>query len=119
MRGEERTAWEVLDDHVDKAMSWTLEEDLVRNYAESLVVLTTEGVYRGYGGMRFLAERLKKELPDARFHYRTRLVEGEFAFLEWTAESPRAVVEDGADSYLIRDGYIVAQSIHYTVKPRA
>jgi hypothetical protein len=27
------------------------------------------------------------------------------------------VVEDGADSFLIQDGKIVAQTIHYTVTP--
>jgi hypothetical protein len=29
------------------------------------------------------------------------------------------VIRDGADSYVIRDGKIVAQTIHYTVEPRA
>lgn len=43
------------------------------------------------------------------------LVAGEMAFLEWTAASKKAIVEDGADSYLIRDGRIVAQTIHYTI----
>jgi len=45
------------------------------------------------------------------------LVEGELGFLEWSARGSGAEVEDGADSYLIRDGRIVAQTIHYTVIP--
>ena len=39
-------------------------------------------------------------------------------FLEWTGEADNgARVEDGADSYLIRDGRIHAMTIHYTVLP--
>lgn len=40
---------------------------------------------------------------------------GRFAFLEWTATETGAKVEDGADSFVIEDGKIVAQTIHYTV----
>jgi hypothetical protein len=40
------------------------------------------------------------------------------AFLEWTATCATARVRDGADSFWIRGGRIVAQTIHYTVEPR-
>jgi hypothetical protein len=36
-------------------------------------------------------------------------------FLEWTVDSGPFRVCDGADSYLIEDGKIKAQTIHYTV----
>jgi hypothetical protein len=46
------------------------------------------------------------------------MAEGEMGFLEWTGEAGNgARVEDGADSYLIRDGRIRAMTIHYTVLP--
>ena len=35
---------------------------------------------------------------------------------EWTADGPTARVRDGADSFVIRDGRIVVQTIHYTVE---
>ena len=38
-------------------------------------------------------------------------------FLEWAGYSAVAQVDDGADSYLIRDGRIVVQIIHYALKP--
>lgn len=111
-----RTAAEVFQDHLRESQSGTIEQDLARNYAPELVVLTGRGVYRGHDGLRALASVLRDELPDATFQYRTRLVEGEMAFLEWTAQAGAACVEDGADSYLIRDGQILAQTIHYTVR---
>jgi hypothetical protein len=60
---------------------------------------------------------LREQLPCTAYEYRTRLVEGEIAFLEWAARCPTSRVEDGADSFLIRGGRIVAQTIHYTVVP--
>jgi hypothetical protein len=57
-------------------------------------------------------------VSNCTFEYRTRLVESELAFLEWTARADGTWVEDGADSFLIRDGRIIAQTIHYTIPGR-
>ncbi len=37
--------------------------------------------------------------------------------LKWTGHSSAGSVRDGVDSYVIRDGRIVAQTIHYTLTP--
>jgi hypothetical protein len=111
-----RSPAEVFADHLRESRIGSLEEDLAGNYAQDVIVLTGRGVYRGREGLRQLARLLGQELPSATFEYRTRLVEGEMAFLEWTARAEGAWVEDRADSYLIRNGRIVAQTIHYTVK---
>jgi hypothetical protein len=111
-----RSAKEVLDDHLRESQEGSVEADLGRNYAEDLVVLSGRGVYRGHDGLRQLAEMLREELPKSTFEYRTHLVEGDVGFLEWSGRGENAYVDDGADSYVIRDGKIVAQTIHYTVK---
>ena len=113
-----RSAKAVFEDHLKLSFEGTVEEDLARNYADEVVVLTARGVYRGRKGVRHLAERLQRELKNCTFEYRTRLVEGDVAFLEWSARADNAAIEDGADTFVIRDGLIVAQTIHYTVKPR-
>ena len=111
-----RPAQEVFEDHLREGREGTVESDFARNYSEDLVVLTSQGVYRGRKGLMYLADLLRKELPEAQFEYRTSLVEGDVAFLEWTARADGAMVDDGADSFVIRDGRIVAQTIHYTVQ---
>lgn len=111
-----RSPVEVFEDHLQLSMEGRVEEDLARNYSEDVVFLTKTGIYRGYDGARYLADTLSQELPEVRFEYHTRLVEGDFAFLEWTARSLKSSVRDGADSYEIRDGRIVTHSIHYTVE---
>lgn len=115
-RTRARSAREVLEDHLRESRQGSLDEDLPRNYAEDVVILTGRGVFRGHDGMRHLNRTLGEELPNAAFEYRTTLVEGEVGFLEWTARADGARVSDGADSYLIRDGKIAAQTIHYTVE---
>lgn len=116
LMSEQRAAQDVLEDHLRLGQEGTAEEDLPRNFATDVVVLTRDGVHRGHGGLRRLAERLRREVPNMRIAYKTKVIEGEFGFLEWTAEGDGAWIEDGADSYVVRDKLIVAQTIHYTVK---
>lgn len=113
-----RSAREVLDDHLELARAWDFETDLARNFADDIVLLTSYGLFRGLEGVRAKVRLLNEHLPGGHWTYRTVMAEGEMGFLEWTAEADNgARVEDGADSYLIRDGRIHAMTIHYTVLP--
>ena len=112
----ERTAGEVFEDHLRLAGEHRFEEDLERNISPDCIVLERRGVFRGREGVSELARLLAEELGDAPYTYTNRLVEGRIAFLEWAAEAENAHVCDGADSFVIEDGWIVAQTIHYTVE---
>jgi hypothetical protein len=113
-----RSPQEVFDDHLRLARTRAFEEDLYRNYAHEVVLLMGSGVHRGHDGVRGCWRLLNEVLPDATFQYHTRLVAGEMAFLEWTSQAEHTQVDDGADSFLIRDRRILAQTIHYTVRSR-
>ena len=106
---------EVFDDHLRLASEGDLEGDLARNVAHDIVLLTPRGVFHGHPGVRELARQLTDEIPNGEWRYGTRLVEGRIAFLEWTVETGPFRVPDGADSFVIEDGKIRAQTIHYTV----
>jgi hypothetical protein len=112
-----RTSEEVLRDHLDLAKDGALADDVSRNYAEDVILLTTYGIFRGHQGVSELAAILRKEMPDATFEYNNILIDGEIGFLEWSASSRNAKIKDGADSYVIRNDVIIAQTIHYTVMP--
>jgi len=121
-----RSAREVLDDHLNLANDWVdasldqvLNEDLRRNVSEDIVVLINRGTFRGYDGVRQLAQMLSEELPEhGAFEYTCVLAEGRMGLLEWTYDDSTVGVRDGVDSYLIEDGKIVAQTIHYTLEKR-
>lgn len=113
----ERSAAEVFEDHLRLAGEHRFDEDIERNVAPECVILERRGVFRGRDGARHLASLLAEELPDAPYVYTNQLVDGRFAFLEWTAEAAGTRVRDGADSFVIENGWVVAQTIHYTVEP--
>ena len=122
-----RTGQEVLDDHlilterfgVEETWQRIVEEDIRRNVSEDMVILINRGTFRGHEGVRELARMLGEELPEQHaFEYTYRAVEGRMAYLEWAYEDANVRVRDGADSYLIEEGKIVAQTIHYTVEQK-
>jgi len=101
-----RSAAEVFEDHLRLAGEHRFEEDIQRNVSPDIVVLERRGIFRGHNGVRELARLLEQELPGAPYVYTNRLVEGRVAFLEWTAQAEHSCVSDGADSFLIEDGWI-------------
>ena len=105
----------MFEDHLRLAREGDFESDLARNVAEGIVALTPRGVFRGHSGVRELARQLMDEIPNGEWRYGAQLVEGRIAFLEWTVETGPFRVRDGADSFVIEDGKIQAQTIHYTV----
>ncbi len=111
-----RSTEEVFDDHLRLAAEHRFDEDIERNVAPDCVILERRGIFHGRDGARELARLLDEELPDAPYTYVNRLLAGRVAFLEWTAEAEHSRVRDGADSFLIEDGWIVAQTIHYSVE---
>lgn len=114
----ERSTMEVLEDHLTLAQHGDVASDIVRNFAHDCVLLTSYGVFRGHEGVRAAAELLDEQVGRTRYIYRTQLWHRELAFLEWTADTERAWIDDGADSYWIRDGRIQVMTIHYTVHRR-
>lgn len=110
-----RTTTEVFEDHLHKRLKGEVEEDISTNFSPDIIVLTGTGAFHGHEGIRESAQQLAANLGSATFEYRHTLIEGEYAFLEWTANAKGKKVGDGADSFVIRDGRIVFQSIHYSV----
>ena len=111
-----RSTQEVFEDLLTLAQQGDVETDLTRNFAQDCVLLTTYGVFKGHKGAREAANLLDRQIGKTEYEYRTRLWHDEVAFLEWTAHTPTATVDDGADSYWVHDGLIRVMTIHYTFK---
>lgn len=110
-----RTTAEVFADHLARRSDGDVEGDLALNMARDCVLLTSYGRFEGHAGVRAAKELLAHKIPHARYRYIRRSVHGDVAFLEWTATGDGAVVRDGADSFLIRDGRVQVMTIHFTV----
>lgn len=112
-----RSATEVFHSHLINRLKGDTENDITTNYATDVLLLTGTGAYQGHDGVRQSATELSNNLgKGGDFRYNHTLVDGDYAFLEWTARSPGGDVCDGADSFVIQDGLIVFQSIHYSLQ---
>ena len=66
--------------------------------------------------LRAAATLLDEQIGRTSYVYQTQLWQGELAFLEWSASTNQASIEEGADSYWIQGGKIRAMTAHHTVK---
>jgi hypothetical protein len=110
---EVRAPEEVFVAHLHLRGVGAVEDDLRENFDPHVIVLASNGVHRGHDGVRYLLLLLREDLPDATFSWRTALVDGEVALLEWEARTPGGHVEEGVDSYVIRGGRIVAMTMSF------
>ena len=89
-------------------------DEVVADYAEDSVVITSDGVARGKDGVRKVFAKLLGELPYAVWDLKTQVFEGDVLFLEWSADSAVNRVDDGVDTFIFKDGMIWAQTVRYT-----
>jgi ketosteroid isomerase-like protein len=112
---EPRSPEEVLHDHLRLRAAKDFETDLATNYADDVVVIDRYEVRHGTDGVRDAVDKLRKVLPGAHYEYVTTHLAGDIGYLEWRAQADGASVEYGADTFLIRDGLIRAQTLYYRV----
>jgi hypothetical protein len=57
-------------------------------------------------------------VPSAKWDVPTQIFEGDLLFIEWSADAEKTRVEDGIDTFIFRDGEIVAQTVRYTLQQK-
>lgn len=114
-RQQVRSTRQVLEDHLRRRQKNDLEGDIAANYAPDVVMLTATGKRCGHDAVRAFSAMLRDHVPPD-FEFPVVLVEGPYAFIEWRAREPGRSVEDGADSFVIENGRIVLQTVHYTLQ---
>ncbi len=113
----QRTPEEVFTHHVQAAGAEDLDSILM-DYADTSILISSAGVLRGKDAIRSFFADLIQALPQARWGLKT-IYAGSALFLEWTADSARANVSDGVDTFLFQDGVIRLQTVHGTIVPKA
>lgn len=105
------TTSDVIDHHLEAFGKLDLE-GVLSDYAPGAVFFTEHGPLEGVGAIRplFQAMIAEFEKPGAALRMRQRFVEGEYAYILWSAETADNVYELGTDTFVVRDGKIVAQS---------
>jgi len=109
-----RTPQEVFQHHAQVLIAGDID-GIVSDYADDAVFITPDGVRRGKDGVREGFVKLLEDVPAAEWAVPTEIFEGDLLFIEWTADAQNTRVDDGVDTFVIRDGLIHAQTVRYTL----
>jgi ketosteroid isomerase-like protein len=110
---------DVLDHHLKCFEEGDLE-GILSDYAPGAVLFTSDGPLKGTDAIRPLFQALVAEFgkPGATFRMKQQFIDGDYAYILWTAETADNVYEVATDTFVVREGKIVAQSFTGKVTPR-
>ena len=102
---------DVLDHHVRCFGAGDLA-GILSDYATDAVLFTPDGPLRGSIAIRPFFETMLAEFskPGAAIRMTHQSVDGDYAYVLWTAETADNVYELGTDTLVVREGRILAQS---------
>jgi ketosteroid isomerase-like protein len=110
---------DVLDRHLKSFGEGDLK-GILSDYSTGAVLFTPNGPLRGADAMRPFFQALIAEFgkPRATFSLKQQFVQGDSAYILWTAETADNVYEVATDTFVVRDGKIVAQSFAGRITPK-
>ena len=110
-----RTTKEVWEHHCVAFANADIDA-VISDFAEDAFYITTNKIIRGKEQIRELYDSHFKSLEkNSKSVIVSETMEGEIVFFEWTFESPTIRITDGVDTFIIKDGLIVAQTMRSTV----
>ncbi len=110
---------EVQDHHLKCFAAGDLE-GILFDYAPGAVLFTPDRPLKGAEAIRPLFQAMVAEFgkPEATFSMKQQFIEGDYAYILWSAETVDNVYEMGTDTIVVRDDKIVAQSFTGKVTPK-
>jgi len=114
-----RTTKEVWEHHCI-AFAKANIDDVMFDFADDAIYVTTNKVIKGKENIRKQYDNHFKSLEVGSISkIVSETIEGEIVFFEWTADTPSIHIPDGVDTFVIRDGFIMAQTVRGTVISKA
>jgi len=95
-------------------------DGILSGYLPNAVLFTPEGALKGIDAIKALFQALIAEFgkPGTVLSMKQQFVEGDHAYILWTAETADNVYEYATDTFVVRDGKIVAQSFTSQITPK-
>lgn len=96
-------------------------DGLMADYSADAVFFSPEGALRGPEAIKGMFEKLFGEFskPGVSLTPRLTIVEGEYVYLVWTAETPDNSYELASDIFVIQNGRIRMQAFTAKVHPKS
>ncbi len=113
------TTSEILDRHLKSFADYNLD-GVLADYSSDAVLFVPAGPLRGPEAIKPLFQSLVSEFakPGSSFTMHQRHVEGDHAYIVWTAETADNSYEFATDTFVVQNGKIVAQSFAAKITPK-
>ena len=110
---------EVVDHHLKCFAEGDLD-GILSDYSTGAVMFTPDGPLMGTNAMTPLFQAIFAEFgkPGTVFNLQHKSVEGDYAYILWTAETADNVYEIMTDTFVVQNGKIVAQSFAGKIVPK-
>jgi ketosteroid isomerase-like protein len=110
---------EVLDRHLKSFAEYSLE-GVLADYSSDAILFTPAGPLKGPDAIKPLFQALISEFakPGSSFTMQQRSIEGDHAYIVWTAETADNSYEFATDTFVVRKGKIITQSFAAKIKPK-
>ena len=114
------TTNDVLDQHL-KSFGENDLDSIVGDYSPDAVLFVPGRPLKGHEAIKPFFQTLLAEFakPGASFSMHERRTEGEYVYILWSAETADNSYEAATDTFVVRDGKIVAQSFAAKITPKA
>jgi hypothetical protein len=110
-----RTTKEVWEHHCIAFANANIDE-VISDFAEDAIYVTANNVIKGKENIRKIYDNHFKTAEEgSTSKIISQTLEGEIVIFEWTSDTPSIYIPDGVDTFVIRDGFIVAQTMRGTV----
>jgi len=95
-------------------------DGLMEDYATDATIISSSGVLRGHDEIEAMYVDLFDEFddPSVEFSLDEQIVEDEYAYIVWNAETPANIYEFASDTFVVRDSEIVAQTLAIHASPK-
>ena len=93
---------------------------LLGDYSPDAVLFTPGGPLKGAEALRLFFKNILAEFakPGCSFAMDQQQVDGDYAYIVWKAETADNSYEFGTDTFVVRNGKILAQSFAAAIKPK-
>lgn len=114
------TTSDVVDQHMTSFYKQDLE-GVVADYASNAILFIPGGPLKGLAAIKkfFKAFLVEFSKPGSKFSMQAQHADGDYAYILWNAETADNTYEAATDTFIVRNGKIVAQSFAAKVIPKA
>jgi len=114
------TPREVFDHHAAAIGAGNVDE-ILKDYTEESIIFTQEGPLKGLKAIRPLFQRLVTEIMPPRateFEMKQMTIEDDIIYIAWKSSSKFVDIPLGTDTFIVRNGKIVAQTFTAQIDPK-